>query len=552
MRDMTSSPAPDIAATGDRPRDRAALGLLLLLALIEFPLIAFVYDPFLIDNSDPAWRAVQSALRAIAPAAVFTLAALAMVLAPERRALAARRDAAMQNHRPRPFLIANLVGFVAMLALTKAFNLFGAGLASPPWALFMLWTAGVGGLYLLLALAAAPLPFWTQSARDYRWHGAAAAGVGGFVLAAARLSQQSWSALSDATFHVSAFFLSLVTDDVISRPAERILGTGDFKVNIAAACSGYEGVGLVLTFLAIYLWVFRKELKFPNAWALLPIGVAAIWTLNSVRIAALILIGEHVSQDVALTGFHSQAGWMMFLIVTIALMLAAHQLSFLRRDDAASRAPAEPSPAYRQALALLAPFLALTSAGILAAAFSAGGEWTYLIRVAAVGAAIVWVAPYLRALDWRAGLEPAMLGLLVGAVWIVTDPARGGEDALGAWLAGMPAGLAALWLFLRVIGTVALVPIAEEFAFRGYLHRKLIADQFETVAEGAFAWKAFLVTSVLFGVLHERWLSAMIAGAVFAIALYRSGKLSGAVVAHMTANAVIAAWAIAAGQWSLL
>ena len=105
---------------------------------------------------------------------------------------------------------------------------------------------------------------------------------------------------------------------------------------------------------------------------------------------------------------------------------------------------------------------------------------------------------------------------------------------------------------MRVIGTVALVPLAEELAFRGYLHRKLIADKFETVRENAFSWKAFIVSSVLFAALHERWLAGGLAGAMFAVALYRSGKLYGAVVAHVAANALIAFAAIAFGWWGLL
>ena len=35
----------------------------------------------------------------------------------------------------------------------------------------------------------------------------------------------------------------------------------DFEVEISAVCSGYEGVGLVVSFLAIYLWTFRSRLR---------------------------------------------------------------------------------------------------------------------------------------------------------------------------------------------------------------------------------------------------------------------------------------------------
>lgn len=216
------------------------------------------------------------------------------------------------------------------------------------------------------------------------------------------------------------------------------------------------------------------------------------------------------------------------------------------------------SPGAQLAAALLAPFLAMTAAAIVGAAFSAEGHyWVYGLRVAALLLAFfafwrVYRAMEWRPADWRTGLEPLVLGLAVGAVWIVTDPGRGEASALGVWLGDLPPAAFAAWLAMRLLGSVILAPLAEEFAFRGYVHRKLIAEKFETVAEGAFAWKAFVISTGLFALLHERWLAGAFAGAVFALALYRSRKLSGAVAAHMAANAVIALWAIVFGQWSLL
>jgi exosortase E/protease (VPEID-CTERM system) len=145
------------------------------------------------------------------------------------------------------------------------------------------------------------------------------------------------------------------------------------------------------------------------------------------------------------------------------------------------------------------------------------------------------------------------LGALVGVLWIVTAPADGERAAeLGGWLATLSAPALAFWLAVRVAGTAVLVPIAEELAFRGYLHRKLVSAHFETVAPGQFTWLAFLVSSAAFGLVHDRWLAGALAGAVFALAMYRTGRHSDPIAAHMAANAVIAAWAIAAGAWHLL
>ncbi len=68
---------------------------------------------------------------------------------------------------------------------------------------------------------------------------------------------------------------------------------------------------------------------------------------------------------------------------------------------------------------------------------------------------------------------------------------------------------------------------------------------------GTFTWLSFAVSSILFGVLHGNWVAGTVAGVAFAIALYRRGALSDAVVAHATANALLAAYVLATHSWSL-
>ena len=120
-----------------------------------------------------------------------------------------------------------------------------------------------------------------------------------------------------------------------------------------------------------------------------------------------------------------------------------------------------------------------------------------------------------------------------------------------AGLAALPYWAAGLWIFFRVIGSVITVPIVEELAFRGYLIRKLIARDFENVPLNQFTWLSFLLSSVLFGLLHGRWVAGIIAGMLFALALYRRGQLGDAVFAHVTANGLIAAYVLVYGKWAL-
>jgi CAAX prenyl protease-like protein len=94
--------------------------------------------------------------------------------------------------------------------------------------------------------------------------------------------------------------------------------------------------------------------------------------------------------------------------------------------------------------------------------------------------------------------------------------------------------------------------MAEELAFRGYLQRVLISRNFASVDAGQFTWFSLVGTSALFGLLHERWAAAAMAGALYSCLTYRTNRLSDAIAAHATTNAVIFIWAIVANQYSLL
>ena len=174
------------------------------------------------------------------------------------------------------------------------------------------------------------------------------------------------------------------------------------------------------------------------------------------------------------------------------------------------------------------------------------------MKVVAVGG-VIWLFR-----DVYAGLviKPAPLsvlaGLALGVIWIVTDAEVASEIPLKRWIDTLPLAAAAAWIALRALGSIVLIPLAEELAFRGYLHRVLVARRFETVAQGQFTWLALIVSSVLFGLMHQRWLAGILAGAVFAILMYRTGRLSDPIAAHMVANAAIVVWAVAANRWSLL
>lgn len=95
-------------------------------------------------------------------------------------------------------------------------------------------------------------------------------------------------------------------------------------------------------------------------------------------------------------------------------------------------------------------------------------------------------------------------------------------------------------LLILCIGDVMIGSIAEELAFRGCC--------FECVKKQSNAAFAFILTSVIFGVLHfgGGWhmLSCVLAGAIFAFTYLFTRNIVYSIVTHMSSNAVLYIFAL--------
>jgi exosortase/archaeosortase family protein len=121
--------------------------------------------------------------------------------------------------------------------------------------------------------------------------------------------KELWNILSDLTLRLVYALLGWVYSDLVYQPETSVVGTASFPVEIGYPCSGVEGISLIALFLTLYLWLFRKELRFPQALWLFPLGMITIWLANAVRIATLIAIGTSFSPEIAGRSFHTHAGW---------------------------------------------------------------------------------------------------------------------------------------------------------------------------------------------------------------------------------------------------
>jgi exosortase E/protease (VPEID-CTERM system) len=272
--------------------------------------------------------------------------------------------------------------------------------------------------------------------------------------------------------------------------------------------------------------------------------------LNCVRVAMLLLIGIAGAPDIAVGGFHSQAGWLAFNAVALGTCLAARRVPWLLRHGA--RVSVSDSRVLIPRLAYLMPFLAVLCGSMIGQLASAGFEWLYAIRVVLSAAVLCYFVPRYRAFDWRIGWRAIAIGAGVFVIWVGMEKlvSAGSQVDMPAALRAAPATWTMAWIALRVLGSVATAPIAEELAFRGFLLRRLDSEDFESVKWHSVSWTAILVSSAAFGVLHgDRWLAGTIAGVLYASAYVRRGSIGDAVAAHATTNLLIAAEVLVAGHW---
>ena len=360
-----------------------------------------------------------------------------------------------------------------------------------------------------------------------------------------------WEPITDLTFSLVRIFLHPFLSVVVADRATMTIGGQNFKVAILPWCSGFEGTALMLVFSIAWLWFVRRELRFPQALLLIPAAMVVIWISNALRITALILIGVAGAPAVALGGFHSQAGWIAFNAVALSFSIAATRLPWLA---AKPHTPSEDAYTENPVAAYLMPFLMILGAAMISRAVAGSMEWLYPLRFFAAAAAL-WVFRHkYAALEWKFGWAAPLTGSIVFVIWIGLDRIFGahGSNTMGAALASAPAPARIAWLAFRTAGAVVTVPIAEELVFRGFLLRRLISSNFESVSFRQFSLFAFLVSSAAFGVMHgDRWFAGTVAGMLYAGVLMWRGRICDAVVAHATTNALIAAWVLFSGSWDL-
>ena len=521
---------------------RGALVLATVLFVFQLGLIGIIFKhviDFECRANWPSWACGSASGALVAVYALLAVLTLYFVLRPDplTRLL---QDA---GHSFRPLFL-NLAGFAIALS---PMMLLRDGVGTNTLTLtFMLWAFGFSALIAGLLLFLAPFQRWLAILKTdgLPLSGVCLAGVAAPFLATKIRPLWQLETIADATFRAVVWTIDLFGYEVDIYPEEKILGFGDFYINVAPVCSGIEGIALVTIFVTLYLSLFRKELRFPRAFLLYPAGIAVSAILNIVRISVLLMIGLEGNPDLAVGGFHSHAGWLMFTVIALGVVLSARTIPALHAAQpsvgSAMPTPVQPLRQDPNAARIL-PFAIFMLSALLVQAFSQSPSVVYPLRALAMAAGIGLFWQVYASLLRPPSMVSLAAGAAIGLMWVLVpynpadvSPAHG----------GLTGSALLLWLLVRGIGTIVLVPIIEELFFRDYLENKLRSFAGSIVAA--------LITASLFAALHDRWIEAFLAGLLFSWVMRRRKRVFDAIAAHAVANAIVFAVALATGQMHII
>jgi exosortase E/protease (VPEID-CTERM system) len=372
------------------------------------------------------------------------------------------------------------------------------------------------------------------------------AAIGGAAWVAGRASALLWWPVGPWTLQAVGRVLGLVLAAPVFDPSRALIGSEQFQVVVAPVCSGLEGIGLMTVFVGTYLLLARRQLRFPQALLLLPLGLAAAWVANVARLVLLVLFGTWVSEEVAAGGFHAKAGWLLFCGLALSLVLVVERRPFFARAPVGGGL-GHPAAAY------LLPLLTLVATSLLTGLLTRQLDLLYGVRILVAAAVLAAFRRLYRDITWSWSWTAFGAGLVAAAAFVALAP-RPDTEALRAWQEewqGIPGWGRISWLTLRVLGSVLVVPLAEELAFRGYLLRRLSARDFTDVPPGSFSVLGLVVSSVAFGAIHAGWLGGTIAGLFYGAVQIRGRSVGHAVLAHVVSNAAVALYVVGLGQWWL-
>lgn len=185
-------------------------------------------------------------------------------------------------------------------------------------------------------------------------------------------------------------------------------------------------------------------------------------------------------------------------------------------------------------------------------------RWLYALNLPLVGGVLLWWWREYGEL-MRQNLPTAreagvavVVGLVVFGLWTqLTWPWMQIGEASASYRPIDAAG-ALDWplIAVRWLGAALVVPVMEELFWRSFLMRWFEQPTFQGVDPRQVGWRALLLSTFVFVLVHTLWLAAAIAGLAYALLYRHTGKLWTAVIAHAVTNGALGIYVVATQRWA--
>lgn len=168
-------------------------------------------------------------------------------------------------------------------------------------------------------------------------------------------------------------------------------------------------------------------------------------------------------------------------------------------------------------------------------------QWP-LAFVVGTGVCLVWVVPETPWMFQFSHLHDLYLKYGIRPLGVIT-----GYEAVSPYAPEQCGWALAL---VRLLGSALVIAAAEEFFWRGFIYRWLVArESFLTLDPTRLNRAMFVATALLFGMEHDRWLVGVLAGLAYGWLYVRTGNIWTAVFAHAITNFLIGLYVLATASY---
>jgi CAAX prenyl protease-like protein len=208
-------------------------------------------------------------------------------------------------------------------------------------------------------------------------------------------------------------------------------------------------------------------------------------------------------------------------------------------------------------LARIAPFAVYAVLTPLQGQFGPESHyWLYIVKTL-LAAWVIWeVRPYVQEMRWKVSWEAIVVGVAIFAAWVGLDglyPRIGKLDPGASPFQQFGQGSAMAWFYIvaHIAGMTLVVPPAEEVFYRSFVYRFFVRINFLTMPLRQFHGLSFVVTSVIFGLMHpDRWLAGILCGLAYQWLVIRKDRLGDAMTAHAITNFLLGTWIVWKSAWT--